>query len=161
MERIAGMNKIAQPEPISAGLSGVAGEYFVAAELTRRGYIAALTIKNARGIDILASKPGTKRAVTIQVKAIRGRGKEWLLGIGDEKPLGPNHFYVLVALNDLGPPEYHIVPAAIIAKECKEYHAKWIKQPKRDGGARKNTTMRSFWPRDRFSGKWESLGLEG
>jgi len=35
--------------------SGIAGEYLVAAELTRRGYVASLTLKNTQGIDILAS----------------------------------------------------------------------------------------------------------
>jgi len=37
------------------GLTGVAGEFNVAAELSRRGYIATLTQRNTRGIDILAS----------------------------------------------------------------------------------------------------------
>ena len=36
---------------ISKILSGVAGEHFVAAELTRRGYIASLTSQNTKGID--------------------------------------------------------------------------------------------------------------
>jgi hypothetical protein len=31
---------------ISSGLAGVAGEYFVAAELSRRGYLATLTQRN-------------------------------------------------------------------------------------------------------------------
>ncbi len=40
---------------ISAILSGVSGEHFVAAEISRRGYIASLTSKNTKGIDLLAS----------------------------------------------------------------------------------------------------------
>ena len=35
---------------------GIAGEFFVAAELTRRGYVASLTSKNTKAIDILVSK---------------------------------------------------------------------------------------------------------
>lgn len=46
---------MAQRSRLSTGLSGVAGEYFVAAELSRRGYIASITLRNTRGIDILAS----------------------------------------------------------------------------------------------------------
>ena len=34
---------------------GITGEYLVAAELSRRGYVATLTLRNTRGIDILAS----------------------------------------------------------------------------------------------------------
>jgi hypothetical protein len=37
-------------------LAGVSGEYFVAKKLSRRGYVASLTLRNTRGIDILASK---------------------------------------------------------------------------------------------------------
>jgi hypothetical protein len=46
---------MAQRSPLTTVLSGVSGEYFVAAELSRRGFIASLTLKNAQGIDILAS----------------------------------------------------------------------------------------------------------
>ena len=40
---------------LSKILSGVSGEYFVAAELSRRGYIASITLRNSRGIDILCA----------------------------------------------------------------------------------------------------------
>jgi hypothetical protein len=40
---------------LSSILCGVAGEYFVAAELSRRGYVASVTLRNTCGIDILAS----------------------------------------------------------------------------------------------------------
>ena len=46
---------------LSPGLCGTAGEYFVAAELSRRGYVASITLRNARGIDILASDGDAKR----------------------------------------------------------------------------------------------------
>ena len=36
-------------------LAGVAGEYFVAAELTRLGFIATITLRNTLVIDFLAS----------------------------------------------------------------------------------------------------------
>ena len=36
-------------------LSGIAGEYFVAGELSRKGYIASITLRNTAGIDIIAS----------------------------------------------------------------------------------------------------------
>jgi hypothetical protein len=39
---------------LSSGLAGVAGEYFVAAELSRHGFIASVTLRNSKGIDILA-----------------------------------------------------------------------------------------------------------
>lgn len=45
------------PEGLSAILCSVSGEYFVAAELSRRGYIASITLRNSRVVDILASNP--------------------------------------------------------------------------------------------------------
>jgi hypothetical protein len=57
-------------------LCGVAGEYFVAAELSRRGYVASLTLRNTRGIDILASNIDATKSVGIQVKAIQGKGQQ-------------------------------------------------------------------------------------
>ena len=41
-------------------LTGIAGEYFVAAELSRWGFIASITMRNSRGIDIPAKKRNTK-----------------------------------------------------------------------------------------------------
>jgi len=55
------INTKANPSPttIPAVLTGVAGEYFVAAELSRRGYIASISLRNTRGIDIVATNQGT------------------------------------------------------------------------------------------------------
>ena len=59
----------------SSQLTGVAGEYFVAAELSRRGFIASITMRNTRGIDILATTSEAKSAVTIQCKSSRDKNK--------------------------------------------------------------------------------------
>ena len=53
---------------LSHVLTGVAGEYFVAAELSRRGYIASITLRNTQGIDLLASDQNATRQIAIQVK---------------------------------------------------------------------------------------------
>jgi hypothetical protein len=42
-------------------LAGVAGEYFVAAELSRRGWIASISLRNTRGIDILVTNQEASR----------------------------------------------------------------------------------------------------
>ena len=49
-------------------LAGVAGEYFVAAELSRRGWIASISLRNTRGIDILVTNQEASRSITIQCK---------------------------------------------------------------------------------------------
>lgn len=68
-------------------LCGVAGEYFVAAELSRRGYVASLTLRNTRGIDVLASNSDATRAVGIQVKTNQSDRREWILNKKAETPL--------------------------------------------------------------------------
>src|SRR3989337_2561154 len=64
-------------------LTGIAGEYFVAAELSRRGYVASVTLTNTKGIDIMASNMTSthekSKAIGIQVKANSRRRREWVL----------------------------------------------------------------------------------
>jgi hypothetical protein len=60
------------PKPESNS-SHLAGEFFVAAELSKRGYCIALTMGNAKAIDIFAERD--RHSVNIQVKAIRHKGK--------------------------------------------------------------------------------------
>ena len=85
---------------ISKIQSGVAGEYFVAAELSRRGRIASITLRNTRGIDILASNEAGTRSVMIQVKTNQGSDRQWLMNKKAETDRGADLFYVLVNLND-------------------------------------------------------------
>jgi hypothetical protein len=61
-------------------LAGVAGEYFVAAELSRRGFIASITLRNTRGIDIVATNSSVSKTVTMQCKTSRKGTKVWILG---------------------------------------------------------------------------------
>ena len=49
-------------------LAGVAGEYFVAAELLRRGVIASTTLRITRGFDIVVTNKDATKPVIIQCK---------------------------------------------------------------------------------------------
>jgi len=83
---------------IESRLIGVCGEYFVAAELSRRGYLASLTLRNTKGIDILVSNQNASKLVGIQVKTRSGKEKEWILDQKAENYVGENLFYVFVNL---------------------------------------------------------------
>ena len=74
-----------QDSKLTKSLSGAAGQYFVAAELSRRGIIATVTLRNARGIDILASNESATRSVSIQVKTNQYSERKWLLDKKAEK----------------------------------------------------------------------------
>jgi hypothetical protein len=140
---------------------GVAGEYLVAGELSRRGFIAAVTLRNTRGIDILVSKPGGTKSATIQVKTSLNPTTSWQLNKTDETPKGPNHYYVFVVLNGRdGHPEYHIVRGDVVIR-CKDEHEEWLKGKKRDGTARKDSDRRVFQPRqdENFRDRWNDIDV--
>src|ERR1700677_2520397 len=99
-------------EELTSLLSGISGEYFVAAELSRLGYIASITLRNTRGIDILASNQNSTKTVAIQVKTTRINKPIWMMNVKAEEFKGTNHFYIFVNLRDLKQrPDFHIVPS--------------------------------------------------
>jgi hypothetical protein len=150
-----------QQSRLSSGLSGIAGEYFVAAELSRRGYVASLTLRNTRGIDILASNVDATRSVGIQVKTKQGRGPEWVLTQKVETlDLAENLFFVFVCLNDLGAPEYYVVPRQHVVAYARDNHAAWVGTPGRGGRIRRDPMRKFRDPKKEFLGKWELLGLD-
>ena len=142
-------------------LAGVAGEYFVAAELSRRGHIASISLRNTRGIDIIATNGDAKRSVTIQCKTNQLARRSWILNEKSEAFVADNHFYVFVALGAVDArPKFHIVPSAELAKRVKSSHGAWLKRPGRKGQPHAETTMRKFDdPKDEFLERWELLGL--
>jgi hypothetical protein len=145
-------------------LSGVAGEYLVAAELSRRGYVASITLRNTRGIDILASNADATRSVGIQVKTNQHSSPAWVLTKTIERPirgeLAENLYFVFVCLNGLGVPSFYVASRREVARFCRESHQRWLATPGRRGRPHRDNPIRRFEdPDGRFRDKWESLGL--
>lgn len=141
-------------------LTGIAGEYFVAAELSRRGYVASLTLRNTRGIDILASNADATKSVGIQVKTKFGKKPQWLLNRKAEKDTAENLFYVFVKINSSDAPEYYIVPRAVVAKYVSERYRAWLAKPGRNGKPHRENSMRVFRDRENeYRDRWDLLGL--
>ena len=106
-------------------LAGVAGEYFVAAELSRQGYIASISLRNTRGIDILATNQDGSRSVTIQCKTSQRSQKRWVLNEKSQDFVSSTHFYVFVLLGVAGErPQYHVVPSREVANYLKADYKK-------------------------------------
>ena len=146
---------------LSSIQTGVAGEYFVAAELTRRGYVASLTLRNTRGIDILASNGDATKSVGIQVKTGKGSGLAWILNKKAEADLAENLFYVFVKLPEEGLPTFHVVPRKVVAKYVRDSHTNWLKTPGRGGRQRVDSDMRQFKdPEGQYRDRWDLLGLD-
>lgn len=142
-------------------LVGVSVEYFVAAELSRLGYVASVTLRNTRGMDILATNATASRSVGIQVKTNRGKKKVWLLDQKAEGYQSTTLFYVFVNLNGSDqPPDYHVVPSGMVARFITKDHRAWLAQPNRAGRPHRDTRIRQFRDvTDEYLGRWDLLGL--
>ena len=144
---------------ISNALSGIAGEYLVAAELSRRGYIASVTLRNTQGIDILASDVQATKSVGIQVKTNQKGHKRWLMNQKAERLHGANLFYVFVALRE-DRSSFHVVHSKDVAKHINKSHRTWLKTPGKRGQAHHDSNLRLFEDKkDIFLNRWDLLGL--
>lgn len=147
-------------KPLSSIQTGVAGEYFVAAELSRRGFVASLTLRNTRGIDILASNADATRSVGIQVKTCQGTRADWMLNAKAEADLAENLFYVFVCLPPQGEPSFYVVPRATVATYVRDSHSKWLATPGRKGQQHSPSNIRRFRdPDEHHKDRWDLLAL--
>lgn len=142
-------------------LVGVSGEYFVAAELSRRGYVATVTLRNTRGIDILATDAGATRSAGIQVKTNRGKKKSWMLDQKAEGYQSKTLFYVFVNLNGSNQrPDYHVVPSKLVASYVTRTHQEWLAKPNRAGKPHRDQSIRQFKDTaNKYRDRWDLLAL--
>ena len=119
----------------------LAGEYFVAAELYRRGYSVAITLGNAKAIDLFAERDA--RAVNVQVKAIRNKKSGgWPMMLDRVKD---DIVYVFVCLNDPGiSPDFYLCTSAETREKVRQYPTRGIIQL----GSLKS---------DDYFGRWEKI----
>lgn len=144
---------------------GIAGEYFVAAELTRRGYVASLTGKNTKDIDILASNKDGSKTVAIQVKTSNNvKSNKWVMTANVEKVFSDNLFYVLVNMNEGQMPSYYIIPSTVVANKMHTEYQLWLETPGKNGQKHNATSIRKFtfdseYEMSKYKDAWDLLGL--
>lgn len=133
----------------------------MAGELSRRGFIASITLRNTKGIDVLAANSDATKSVGIQVKTNQGSTQQWILDQKVEQGMATNLFFVFVNLNNgKSAPSFHIVPSQTVAQYSRGNNEKWLAGKKRDGGERKNTSMRKFKDlEDEYLDRWDLLNL--
>jgi hypothetical protein len=144
---------------ISSINAGVSGEYFVAAELSKRGFIASITLRNTKGIDILATNPETEKTLNVQVKTHQGKSRSWILNKKAENNYASNLFYVFVSLKGLmDRPDYYIAPSKTVATYVKNSHAEWLRTLEKNGQQRNDSSMRKFEDKSgEYLERWDLL----
>jgi hypothetical protein len=110
---------MAQPSGRDRGQTirtGIAGEFFVAGELSKRGWIATLTAKNTPDVDVVASRPSGDVHARIQVKT-RSPAYPYAHRVGRElKSVGERDFLVLVDLgSESETPRFWVIPTTTAA----------------------------------------------
>ena len=130
----------------SNNLTGTAGEYYVCAELCRRGYLALLTPKNNPLFDVVATNIDGTTSVSIQVKTRSAHNKQgWRLN----KQLSANDtpgvpFVALVNLHESNAPDFFIYPFSEFASRVREVFDNYMSKLKRSGEPRKDPGFRWF-----------------
>jgi hypothetical protein len=133
----------AKPQSINSHL---AGEYFVAAELHKRGYTVALTIGNAKAVDLIVEHE--RKTICIQVKAIQQR-KSVGWPILRSKVL-PKVVYVFICLNENEePPTYFLALPGEIRSKIKEY--------KTSDGQKRGIINYGQIDNDKFKNQWPKI----
>jgi len=109
---------------ISPNSTGISGEYFVTAELYRRGWSVGMTIGNAKAVDLFAEK--NDKRIAVQVKAIYKR-KNVGWPMMTEK-IKSGCFYIFVNLNadKMTSPDYYICTSDEVKTKIKQYVTRGI-----------------------------------
>ncbi len=143
--------------------AGVAGEYYVTAELSRRGAIATITSKNTPDFDVIGSNKDGSKIVTLQVKAGRADTGGFIVGSSEMPEYPSNSFYVFVLMKESNPPEYWVIPQNIVANIAETNYQNWIKgRPEKSKKAPRKFEWR-YLKSDKFKEKyfnnWNQLGI--
>ncbi len=129
----------------SKNLVGATGEYYVCAELGKRGIIALIAPKNNPLFDIIAVSPDASRTVTIQVKTMSLENKMgWRLSKSIcARKNNPLMYTVLVNLNG-SPVDYYIYEYDTLSERVEKFYTSYLNTPKKDGGKRKDIDFRWY-----------------
>lgn len=131
-------------------ISGLAGEYFVAAELLKREYQVAMTIGSAKSIDLMAYDIRTKRNWNIQVKTLRHPNCFYLHSTALERLF----VYVFLFLHDEDvQPEYFVLLGEEILNDLPHYYGSSL------GRADGMETI-NYGPLKAHKGGWNKLRVQ-
>lgn len=95
-----------------------AGQFYVAAELTKRGYIIGFTLGNAQETDILVHSPNDNN-FSVEVKSMK-KGNFWMYR---KREVKDNQYYIFTIIGDIDEsPEFYILSSKEAMAEYDHYY---------------------------------------
>ncbi|MFM2092535.1 MAG: hypothetical protein RLZZ127_3024 [Planctomycetota bacterium] len=125
---------------------GQASQFYVAAELCRRGFHASVTLGNCPDFDVVALSKSGRILVTIQVKTYVLGQATCAVGMKAQEKYGKTMFWVLTGLPiaEEGQPEFYIIPSETMAREVRRGFENWVGTKGKHGQDRdKNNRIRT------------------
>lgn len=95
------------------------GVYLVAAELSKRGFVASPTSRSAQGADLLVTDTDCQRSYAVQVKTNARTFNFWLLSSKAREMKSKSLIYALVNLRK-DRTDYYLVPSKVVADGVRE-----------------------------------------
>jgi len=132
------------------------GQFYVAAELVKRGYFIGFTMGNANETDILAKSPENIH-FSIEVKSMK-KGNFWMF---KKRTVKDNLFYIFTIVGEVGDsPEFFILTSEEAMDEYQKYHDH-IEQLRKNKGT-EIIPGDNIWGANssaikKYKGRWEIL----
>jgi hypothetical protein len=147
---------------------GNASQFYVAAELCRRGFAAVITMGNCPNTDVLCSNKDGTKFVHIQVKTFRPNDKDCSVGLKAENDYGDNFVWVLCGMPEPDEADqtfkYFIIPSKEMSSNVTVIHKMWLDTPGLKGQQHNENKFRSIaipplqsrngWDISKYLNKW-------
>jgi len=134
-----------------------AGQFYVAAELVKRGYFVGLTMGNADETDIIAKSPGNVH-FSVEVKSVK---PTTTFCDYDQKDVKENVFYIFTNVGDVGDNPIFFI---LTSKEAMDEHQKNYDEKMQKWTAEGKPTDRpnyqwgvNYGAIKKYNGCWEKL----
>lgn len=148
------MSKQAQKYHLS-----LAGEFFVAAELQRRGVTAAVTYGNAKSADVVAFSASGERAVVIEVKSTSQ--PKWVVGGAVPPATVKPWVFVYLPKDQTQAPCYYVLTQSdlesILGPLNAEYRRKFKEKRGFEYGDRRGVENLTRKQAEPFLNAWEKI----
>lgn len=132
------------------------GQFYVAAELVKRGYFVGFTMGNADETDIIAKSPENVH-FSIEVKSMK-KSNFWMFKKRDVKD---NLFYIFTLVGEVGDdPEFFVLTSQEAMDEYQKYYDHIVQLRKNKGtniSSGDNRWGASSLAIEKYKGRWEIL----